>query len=263
LRLWRPAIDAALFATRERPSRQHDRIAVPASADADYSGGMLAISLERRLDGWRDAVRVGGSYGVVDGPALSSERRALAFGDIGAGASSSGRTWQAGASMRLQGAFGNTDGSAWRRAMASAAIAGAWHGRGLRAGGSYGTVNADAPAYEQFLVGGASSGLIDQALLSQRIVEPGVPTGIASGARMAVLSLALSGSVLEPYIHWLAAGPTIDHWHRVIGVEASQTVAAISLVGLPVVRARAGVAYSVDEPFRHRTRFYLSLQYRP
>ncbi len=260
---WRPTLEASIFTTRERPSRQRDDLGLPPALDAEYRAGMLAVSYERLFSAWRDEYRLGGSYGALDGPAFSSDRRALAFAHAGFGAVAIGSSWRVGAAASLDGAVGRTAGAAWRRGIAAAALSAARDGRGVRASGLYGAVNADGPAYEQFLVGGVAPGLVDPALLSQRVFVPAVPQGVASGSRMGSLSLSLTGGAVVPYLRWVSAGSTLSRWRRVYGLEVSESMGAIPLVALPEVHAQAGIAYSVDEPFRHRTRVYVSLQYRP
>jgi hypothetical protein len=79
--------------------------------------------------------------------------------------------------------------------------------------------------------------------------------------------LVLRGSTrlgpLAPYYWTASADGGFDRWHRVIGVEAGTDVPATGLLSLPAVRIRGGVACSLDDPWRHRTRAYVSVAYRP
>ena len=59
------------------------------------------------------------------------------------------------------------------------------------------------------------------------------------------------------------SGHSFDVWHRVIGVEWSQSVGPIALAGTPAARAQIGVGESLNAPFRRKVRGYVSLVLNP
>jgi hypothetical protein len=136
----------------------------------------------------------------------------------------------------------------------------------LDAGANYGRVTTTAPAFEQFIVGGLPSNLVDASLLTQRIGVPALPTGVAGGDRVFVYRAATSISGLTPYFFAASAQVGMDRfesWHRVAGLERTVDQTAVSVLGLPGARLVAGVGYSLDEPARHQTRGYFTLTLRP
>jgi hypothetical protein len=92
---------------------------------------------------------------------------------------------------------------------------------------------------------------------------PALPLGVAVGRSVLAYHATVSGGGLDPF-YWAASlGDASGRWHRVIGLERSFQVATIPLARLPHVSIKGGLAYSLDEPYRHRTRAYLSLSFRP
>ena len=99
------------------------------------------------------------------------------------------------------------------------------------------------------------------------LIENGfaLPFGIAAGRRVLVYhgTLALGG--LEPY-YWGASldeGDGFRTWHRVVGAETDIALPAFPFLRTPAIRVRAGLGYSLDEPFRKKTRLYSTVVYRP
>jgi hypothetical protein len=94
---------------------------------------------------------------------------------------------------------------------------------------------------------------------------PALPFGIAGGRRVLAYrgTLALGG--LEPY-YWGASfdsGDGFDAWHRVVGAEMDIALPAFPFLRTPAIDVRAGIGYSLDEPFRKKTRLYSTVVYRP
>jgi hypothetical protein len=256
-------LGAELFAAEHRPSRQRGRALAPASLDARYTGGVLFASTQRQTGVGRYAARVGASTGELDGGALPSETRTLALAELGADLLQTPHGWTLTQSLMLHGSSGSTAGDGWWRAVASASL-GARRGRhGIVVAGTFGEVDRGANQYEQFLVGGLEAGLVDRGLLSQRVELPGVPAGYAAGRHLGVARVTLTGFGLEPYYTFVSAGERLDDWRRIIGVEGALSVSGLPFVGLPALHAVGGVSYSLDEPFRHHTRLYAGLVYRP
>jgi len=77
------------------------------------------------------------------------------------------------------------------------------------------------------------------------------------GDLVAPLSLYLwSGSTTQ-------SGHAFDAWHRVVGVEWTQSVGPIALAGTPAARGQIGIGESLDAPFRRKLRAYVSLVLNP
>jgi len=97
-------------------------------------------------------------------------------------------------------------------------------------------------------------------------VMPALPTGVSIGssaftyraaATIAPVNLYLWGGSTAP------AGERFRQWHRVVGADWSMSVPAIPSAGTPAARAVIGVGRSLDDPFRNKTRAYLSLVLNP
>jgi hypothetical protein len=118
-------------------------------------------------------------------------------------------------------------------------------------------------ALEQFVVGGAGSPIIDPGFLAQRIALPAVPAGFVSGRAIQLFRGRLGGNAWEPYFVGVAAGESLDDVKRIAGVERTFAITSLGFARLPGIRARAGAAYSFDEPFASRARAYASLTFTP
>jgi hypothetical protein len=136
----------------------------------------------------------------------------------------------------------------------------------LEAAASYGRVSTSAPSFEQFVVGGLPSNLIDASLLTQRVSVPALPSGVAGGDRVVTYRAATSLAGLAPYFVAASAAVAVNRfaeWHRVLGLELTVDQSSVPVLGLPGARLVAGVGYSLDEPLRRQTRGYLSATLRP
>jgi len=92
---------------------------------------------------------------------------------------------------------------------------------------------------------------------------PVFPVGVAAGRAFGAYRVELTGGALRPYYLGVSAGEDLSDWQRAIGVDARLPVVAVPFVALPAVQLDAGVAYTLDDPFRHKTRAYLSVVYVP
>jgi hypothetical protein len=136
----------------------------------------------------------------------------------------------------------------------------------VSASATYGRTSSDAPRFEQIALGGGPTALLDRLLLTQRVNMPALPQGIATGTSALTYRVSLATQPLNVY--WWAgstapAGDRFAAWHRVIGLEGSQSVAAIPIAGLPTVRAVYGVGESLDAPFKKQLRGYFSIVLNP
>ncbi len=262
-------VNVAGWLVEQRPSAQRERGFAPPSLDAKYTGGSLLLEREREWSRAGYVVRGAASVGTLDGPALSSASRALAIGEargrltMGLGmqylAASAGGTW----------AIGKTAGEPWTRGLARATLTAGTAARYIRAEAARGITLDAAPGeyglqYEAFVVGGSSVPWFDPVLLSQRIAMPAVPVGFLGGRKVGVYRATLGGVLPgELSMTWVAAGDSLVSWKRIVTLEQVVTTPALGFARLPAVSVRAGVGYSMDEPFRARVRGYVGLRYSP
>ena len=214
-------------------------------------------------------VGIGGSIGgLTTKESLSIDAsRVLALAELVGTLRQSGAAASASETFVAHVTGGETGGADYARYLAS--LAGHVAVRGfpfLDAATSYGRVSTSAPIFEQFVVGGLPSNLIDASLLTQRVSVPALPTGVAGGDRVLTYRAATSLTGVSPY--FLAASTTFatrrfEEWHRVIGLELTMDQSQVPVLGLPGARLVVGVGYSLDEPVRHQTRGYLSATLRP
>jgi hypothetical protein len=258
-----PVLGASLFTTRDFPSEQHAGGFASAALDARYSGGALVARLDRSYVASSHRFRLGASLGALSGPVLGEGQRRLVFAEYSGAFLQRLRQWLFIERVAVHGAVGSTEGTDWRRALGTAGLEVRRSGHGLAGTFTAGRVNRGALPFEQFAAGGVEPPLFDASLLSQRFATPDFPVGIASGRTLGSYRLSVTGGVFRPYFLGVSAGDAIGRWHRAIGVDVDLPVASIPFVALPTVHLTGGVGYSLDEPFRHKTRGYLSVVYRP
>ena len=73
----------------------------------------------------------------------------------------------------------------------------------------------------------------------------------------------LGGNLWEPYFLWVNDGRAFEDLARIAGIERTFGITSLGFARLPSLRARAGVAYSFDEPYADRARLYASLTFTP
>lgn len=267
---WPVEVGAELFTMTRTGSSQRPAGFTTDADDATLRGGTLALGrttryasgdFDARAGGARQQLRIGG----VD------RARSLGFASIGANAARRGDVHFAELSVALQGTRG-TSGDASRaslpftRGIANAAITLGSTANGettsLRVDGSYGIVG-DGSSFEQFVAGGSVPSFIDTTTVEQWIPMPVLPYGALRGRRYAAYRLSLGGDLLSPYLWAGAAGDSLTRWMRVVGIDGSVAIPPLPFVRLPGSTVTAGVGYSIDDPWRKKTRAYFSLRYRP
>jgi hypothetical protein len=262
----RPALTADLFFAEHEPSRRADGPLVAPALDARYTGATLLADLERDFTWRAHRYRLGGSAGRLEGPLLDRTTRALGFAELRAAyrfPRPSGAAFSA--AVDLHGSAGRTSAEDWRRGMAGLSLGFRDDEQGITGSLRYGATAADAPLYERFSLGGARPPLMDEALMTQRVEMPALPFGVAGGHRVVVYRGTLASAGLEPY-YWGAsvdAGEGFERWHRVVGLEMDVALPAFPFLRTPAIDVRAGVGYSLDEPFRKKTQLYSTVVYRP
>ena len=260
---WPVALAAEGFYADERPSEQHGGVAAPAYLDAQYVGGDVALAFEHDYTASAHAVGLGASAGQLDGAVYRRQMRTLGFAGYRGGFRQTPNEWRLDEQLTVNAAGGRTADSTWARAMVSAGARVARNGLGIAALAMYGQVSRDAPAYEDFALGGTDPMLYDQPIASERVAMPAAPLGIATGRRVAAYRVDLPFGVFNPYFWSGSAGESLHVWHRIVGIETSIEETGVSAIHVPDMRVVAGVGYSLDDPTRHHTTLYLSWVYRP
>lgn len=260
---WPVAIAAEAFYADEHPSEQHGGVAAPTYLDARYGGVDAALSLERDYTASSHAIRLGASAGQLDGAVYRRQPRTLAVAEYRGQFRQTPNDWRLDEQLTLHAAGGRTADSTWVRGTVSAGVRVARDGLGIVADATYGQVARGAPAYENFALGGTNPMLYDQAFASQRTAMPAAPLGIATGRRVATYRVDLPFGVFSPYFWAGSGGESLHAWHRIVGIETSIDETGVSAIHVPDMRVVAGVGYSLDDPIRHHTTFYISWVYRP
>jgi hypothetical protein len=233
----------------------------------------MEVEITRQHDTWALRSRTAASVSAVDavgahGQSLStSTSRSLGFVDLALL-----RAWRgtsAGLTANLAGdeTAGSSFGQSFSRTTARAGFA----TRGtsvpnVTGSVSYGAVSRGASPFEQFSIGGGVSPLLAREVTTQWVAMPALPKGVASGQSVFTYRATLDVPPLAWYL-WSAStadlGERFSVWHRVLGIELTQSIARIPLAGTPAARVQVGVGRSLDEPYRHQTRAYLSIVLNP
>jgi hypothetical protein len=260
----RPVFQGELFYVTHTPSRQDAGTFAPRALDSRYGGATLGAELVRDFASHRHRYRVGASLGALRVDTASSVPRRLAFAEYGTAYLFRRGRNAATAALDLHGAAGSTDGERWQRGVARLQLGVDVLGQELTGTIEYGAVNRAAAAFEQFLVGGVASPLVDDAVLSQRVPAEALPVGVRAGGELYAYGVRADLGVLPvPYFSAVATRGGFEDAFRTVGAERALAVGAIPFVRLPSVRALVGVGYTLDEPFKYKTRGYLTLTYRP
>jgi len=256
---WRPAVGGEVFGLRGREDLDPEGLAMP--LPDGYRGAALFVERTHQGGTLRTRARAGASMGQA---ATSGEWAGRGFGwaEYGVSGSAGGRGRSLGGALTLLGSAGSTDGDAWLRGLGALGLSVGLGPAGLQGTATFGATSGEAAA-ERFAVGGAGPGLVDPAVLAQRIPMPGLPSGAVVGSEVLVLRGSATARLLPAAPYLWAARSGDGGWLRVVGAERSFSSAAIPDLNLPDTRAVLGVAYSLDEPFRDEFRAYFALTYRP
>ena len=271
---FRPTIRLNLFAATERQSATIATVDRPFAFDTWMQGLEFAIANDLSSDTWAVRYKLGASVArdSLEIPSLTptiatATTRRVAFADLSA-------AWvQRGARSTLSETLGasQTDGRSFdtrfQRTTLTAALTTSGPGAiPMSASAVYGFTGSAAPPFEQFALGGGPSPLIDHSLLSQRITMPALPEAISVGPSVFAYRISLNLQPLAPYV-WAAStalrNQSFETWHRVVGLEWSGAVPPIPVAGTPAARGQIGVGESLDPPFRHRVRAYVSVVLNP
>ena len=269
----RPGTRVDLFGASERTSGLL-RDAGASRFDSRLVGGDAMLDGLRAYNAWALRYRIGGSVADlrvgdpdVSGAVNVSTTRSIVFADVSVAALQRGDAATLNESLSLRGTAGRAFDAPIQRALATANLS--LSGRAvlpLSATSTYGRTNADAPAFDQFALGGGPIGLVPSPVMSQRLAMPALPSATSVGSSVFTYRASLDTRPLALFV-WggstSESGSKFERWQRVVGAEWSQSIAAIPMAGTPPARVQFGIGESLDDPVRHRLRVYGSLVIDP
>jgi hypothetical protein len=268
-REYRPTFRASAFGASEGLAGLP--LGTLANGRNDLRGGRLRVDYTHAFDRADVRVGVGGAASALrTSAAIRSQdvARNVAFVEMAADARQGSdllRSFEVFSANLATGATGG--GNPYRRLLASGALHGVMMGFApLDLAAAYGGISRGAAPFEQLALGGLPSTLVDPSLLTQQLSTGALPLGVAVGDRAATLRASTSIGGLSPF-YWTGSARTgpgrLARWHRVVGIEITIDQSPIPVLGVPGARLVAGVGRSLDEPFRDRTRGYLTISLRP
>jgi len=274
----RPGIRFDAFGVTQRTSALandlHGMFSDSVRFDSRLIGGDAMLDGNLLYDSWAFRYRLGGSVADLslanpNAPILPrvSTTRAIGFADASLAALQRSDAATLTESLVARGTLGQTFDAPVKRIVATAGLA--LSGRGtfpLAATATYARTNADAPVFEQIAIGGGPVGLLPSIVVSQRLPMPVLPSAIMVGSSAFTYRASLQTQPLALY--WWGgstapAGRSFSQWQRVAGIEWTQSVSPIAMVGTPSARAQVGIGESIDAPLRHRIRAYAALVLDP
>lgn len=244
---FRPFARASMFDADQVSRRVHMR------------GGLAMFDETWTSEGWSARGRLGASAATI----VDTSARALAFGEIGVGALQRMGISGFSESFSANVSGGRSFDQSFVRGVTSAGVtAFGFLLFPVSASATYGLTSHDAPSFERLSLGGGAPALVDRLLLTQQVTMPALPQNTANGTSAFTYRISLNTQPLA--IYFWSGSTSLDRrrfaaWNRVIGLEGSQSVAAIPVAGVPSARVVYGIGESLDAPFRRRVRAYLSL----
>ena len=262
-------VEGELFAMARDASRQKPSGFTAPMDDARVRGATLTLGGVHYFSAGEYDARAGGSLQRLSLAGGPWRARLSAFATIDARFVQRGEQRFVGESFAGRVTYGRSDAGtgaqAFRRLVATGALTAGAPGNFARLEGTLGTLAGGTP-FERFSVGGAEPSFVGGATVDQWIAMPALPFAMLRGTRFASFRGTLGGDLLSPY-YWIGTasdgGGRFTHWKRVVGLDASVDVPPLPLVRVPETSAIVGVGYSLDEPWRKKTRAYLALRYRP
>ena len=267
---WRPELEAELWWAGEQPSRGSGAAAGSAALDLQYTGVSLSAALRRSLSAGTHSYRaglVGATISPLGVPGATYATRVFAFAEFGQAYRQQRRgTWLSQESLVLHASTGSTDGARWTRLRADGWVSTGSSDVQLRFEGTYGRVTSAANASELFTIGGMASPFVPAAALSQRFAVPSLAAGSLAGSEAVRTRISVGGGGYLLAYDVIAAGAQTKHptdWWRIAGIETHQHLDRISIVRVPAMDLRAGIAYIYDGPDMNCWRGWLTFTVRP
>jgi hypothetical protein len=263
-RYMRPAIEFGVHGFIHEPSRGRDAIPGSDSLDARGYQAVLAVSRDRRGEGWLGAVRLGGVGGTVEPQIGKSHVRAFGFADMDVQLRQQSGSRGAFERLHVHVARGEMR-APFQRLLASFQLGSV--GRDvlpMEFSVTMGQISGSRHPFEEFSIGGAPAPISDAAVMTQRYGMPMLPSGTARGRALMAWRVALPMRyTLYAEGASVSAKTSFQEWHRAVGVETRLSVPPIPVAPTPAVQARAGLGYSLDSPFAHELRAYVVMRYEP
>ena len=265
----RPWLDGELFMMERDASEQRPAGFTTAADDNDLRGAIIALRDRYAFDGGAVDARAGASVQEQRHAHAAASRRDVAFARLGLGTRQVAGRRFATERLTLNVSYGRGPDSltaarrAFARGLSTVAFATGGDAFVMRAEATYGLVSRSSSTFERFAVGGAAPAYVDDATLSQWVSMPALPFGILRGRRYASYRVAVGDETFSPFYWAGAAGDSLHHWLRVVGIDARAGLPPLPVLRLPATEVRAGVGYTLDDPWRKRARGYLSVRYRP
>ncbi|HEY9227503.1 MAG TPA: hypothetical protein VIP11_12690, partial [Gemmatimonadaceae bacterium] len=263
-----PTIRFGAFSAVQRASASRAHVLLPLSFDVQLTGGLASLEQTLQFDSWSARYRAGTTTAQVRNLFNDiASARTMGFVDGGVAWTQRGDLASFTESLSSSFTFGRSFSDPFYRGLATARLSSSGSRTiPLTLSATYGRTNEEAPLFEQFSLGGGPSLVIDQALLTQRILMPAIPVATSIGPSVFTYRAALATPPFSWYLWGGSTAPLDDRfalWHRVTGVEWGMSIPAIAGTGTPAARAQIGVGRSLDEPFRHKVRAYVSLVLNP
>lgn len=261
----RPVLRAELFDASQSLGATRSAVTDAVPFHTHMRGGLAVYDRLHGFETWALRLRLAGSAARLTGD--SAANRILLIEDVALSALQRSGTRSVSESLGIVASGGRSFDRRFARGIASAGLGvSGWLPLPLSASATYARTSDDAPLFEQLSLGGSSPALFDRLLLGQRLVMPVLPSGIAIGTSALTYRVSANINPIGVYF-WSGstapAGSRFSAWHRVIGLEGSQSVAAIPVAGVPSARIVYGAGESLDEPFRRQVRGYLSIIINP
>lgn len=264
----RPSPSLTLFTALERPSAQQF---VPVEGlDRQRSGAELAAEAEGR-GATRWSLRPALALERVDirPPAEETLTRVLAGLDASVSRSfSRGEKWGIGVGADGVVQAGRTAGEGWTLLRGRASLRVATPVLPLSGFVEAGSVSGSPSSVDAFALGGVTTSLVPRSLDAARVVQPALPSALASGDRLLRVRVAVGRSLrayLEHVAVWDSSGAR-PAFTRVAGLEATFDTLGFDELVLPLVgrlSLTAGVHRPLDGPMDGRTVATVLLVTRP
>jgi hypothetical protein len=239
------------------------------AAGAGLLGGSLFGAIDRVV-----TLRVGVATGAFrfdpsgTGGADSASLGQAVDGDRGFGYVDAAYTLRGGSTRSVSvyghASAGRTGGQPWSRQMVGVESVLGLGPLRLRVDGQVGVTAADAPAFEQFALGGTANPLVSDALLPQRITMPGLAQATALGPRMRLVRAAVPLGPFEAYsVAYDVGANTGGRLSQLVGVESRTLTTMVPHGRIPALEVTTGVARHLSSISTDRTTFYTTIRLRP
>ncbi|HEX9160639.1 MAG TPA: hypothetical protein VF980_02950 [Thermoanaerobaculia bacterium] len=111
-------------------------------------------------------------------------------------------------------------------------------------------------------VGGVTSSILPRSAIPNRVFDPALPIGTLAGRRYDGLRVEMTTPVL-PATMFYQRHRTATENLALAGLEVTLASAPLAIIRAPGIDFTAGGARILDAPLRNRTKFWLSMRWRP